>query len=162
MPVVASTPLTHTSGKAVPLRLAEKYFYTFMSLLITVVITYGFSHTVDQNLVHAAVPRPAILWVHGFLFSGWLAFFILQSALVRVRRVNVHRTLGWFGVAMGVGVFVIGIATTLTMTKFHFHILHETDMSFVLVPSGTWLVSPSRLVWLFTGAKSLTTTAALR
>ncbi len=134
MPTVTTAPLTHASSRAVPLRLVEKYFYAFMSLLIAGVVTYGFSHTVNKNLVHAAVPRPAILWAHGFLFTGWLAFFILQSLLVRVRSVKVHRTLGWFGAAMGLGVFVIGIAATLVMTKFHFHILHETDMSFVLVP----------------------------
>ncbi len=134
MSTVASAPLTHAPGKAVPLRFVEKYFYTFMSLLIVAVVTYGFSHTVDQNLVHASEPRPAILWVHGFLFSGWLAFFSLQSVLVRVRSVNVHRTLGWFGAAMGAGVFVIGIVTTFTMAKFHFHVLHDTDMIFVLVP----------------------------
>ncbi len=134
MSTVASTPLTHAPGRDVSIRLVEKYFYSLMSLLIVAVVTYGFSHTVDQNLVHAAVPRPAILWVHGFLFSGWLAFFMLQSVLVRVRSVNVHRTLGWFGAVMGAGVFVIGVATTFTMTKFHSHVLHESDMSFVLVP----------------------------
>jgi hypothetical protein len=42
--------------------------------------------------------------------------------------------MGWFGAAMGVGVFFIGIATTFTMTKFHLHVLHKTNMSFVLVP----------------------------
>src|ERR1022692_2541534 len=81
---------------------AGRYFYFFMSLLIAAVVIYGFSHTVNQNLVHATPPRPWLLWLHGSLFSGWVAFFILQSALVRTRNVRIHRTTGWFGVGLAV------------------------------------------------------------
>ena len=54
-----------------------------MTLLITGIVVYGFSHTVDQNLFHPAVPRPFILYVHAAVFSGWLVLFVLQSSLVR-------------------------------------------------------------------------------
>jgi thiosulfate reductase cytochrome b subunit len=64
-----------------------RYFYFFMSLLVAAVVIYGFSHTVDQNLIHAAPPRPWLLWVHGTLFSAWVAFFIVQSGLVRTHNV---------------------------------------------------------------------------
>ena len=69
-----------------------------MSLLIAAVVVYGFSHTVDNNLIHATPIRPWILYLHATVFSGWVAFFILQSTLIRTHKVRVHRTLGWFGV----------------------------------------------------------------
>jgi len=100
------------------------YFYFFMSLLIAAVVVYGFSHTIDQDLIHAVPVRPWILYLHGIVFSGWVVFFIGQSALVRVHQVSVHRTLGWFGVALGVVIPVLGISTAIVMDRFiiaHFH-----------------------------------------
>lgn len=134
MPISVSAPSISAPRKAALLRFVEKYFYTFMSLLITAIVTYGFSRTADQNLIHASVPRPVILWYHAALCSGWLLFFILQSSLVRFHNVNLHRTLGWLGAAMGFGILVTGIITTVTMMRFHAHQLHQTDLSFFLVP----------------------------
>jgi hypothetical protein len=97
---------------------AGKYFYFFMSLLVAAVVIYGFGHTVDERLVHAAPPRPLLLWVHATLFSTWVAFFILQSSLVRTGNVRIHRTLGWFGAALAVAMTVVGFATAIVMRRF--------------------------------------------
>jgi hypothetical protein len=104
-------------------------------LLIAVVAAYGFSHTVDQNLIHATPTRPRILYLHGVVFSGWVVFFIVQSALVRTHNVAVHRKLGWFGVAWGVVILVLGVATAISMTRFKIITLHSTDAAqFLIVP----------------------------
>lgn len=105
-------------------RFLIRYFYFCMSLLVTAVVIYGFSHTVDQNLIHATPSRPWILWVHGAVFSGWLAFFIFQSALVRTGNVKLHRRTGWFGAALGVLIPVLGIATAIVMDRFQVIHLH--------------------------------------
>lgn len=115
-------------------RLVDEYFYMFMSVFIAGIVTYGFSRTVDHNLIHSAVRKPAMLWVHGIVFSGWLAFFMVQSLLVRVRKVRLHRTLGWLGAAWGAAVIFVGVTTTFIMARFHVYQLHATDMSFLLVP----------------------------
>src|SRR5690242_20140658 len=95
-------PAPSISQLSTSLRWVEKYFYLCMSLLIAGVVIYGFSGTVDRKLIHANPRRPSLLWVHVILFSTWVAFYILQSALVRIRRVKLHRTLGWAGAALGV------------------------------------------------------------
>jgi hypothetical protein len=97
-----------------------------MSLLIVVVVVYGFSFTVGKNLIHPAVPRPWILYFHAAVFSGWLVFFILQSALVRVHKVQWHRRIGWFGVAMGILIFALGTSTAIAMARFNTDQLHST------------------------------------
>jgi hypothetical protein len=102
----------------------SQYFYFFMSLLIAAVVIYGFSHTIDQNLIHATPIRPWVLYLHATVFCGWVVFFIVQSALVRTHNVRVHRKLGWFGVALGTAIPVLGISTAITMDRFqlaHFH-----------------------------------------
>lgn len=81
--------------------LLEKYFYFLMTLLIAGVVVYGFSHTVEQNLIHPAVPRLFILYVHAAVFSGWLVLFVLQFTLVRSHHVRWHRRVGWFGAGFG-------------------------------------------------------------
>jgi len=103
-----------------------KYFYLFMSLLIVAVIVYGFSFTIGNNLIHPAVPRPWILYVHATVFSGWLVFFILQSTLVRSGRVQWHRRLGQFGVALGTLIPIIGVSTAVVMGRFNTVSLHAT------------------------------------
>ncbi len=105
----------------------SEYFYFAMSLLVAAVVIYGFSHTVNGNLIHATPPRPWILWVHGAIFSGWLAFFIFQSALVRTGRVKLHRLAGWFGVGLGALIPVLGISTAIIMTRFQMLQLHAVS-----------------------------------
>jgi hypothetical protein len=113
----------------------NQYFYFAMSLLIAVVVVWGFSHTIDQNLIHATPVRPWILYLHGAVFSGWVVFFIVQSSLVRMHKVRVHRTLGWFGVAWGVAIVVLGISTAISMTRFEILTLHLKDGGhFLIVP----------------------------
>ena len=93
--VLAATAKQSGAKKASAIaRFLIKYFYFCMSLLIAAVVIYGFSHTVDHNLIHATPPRPWILWFHGAVFSGWLGFFIFQSALVRTGNVKLHRSDG--------------------------------------------------------------------
>jgi hypothetical protein len=107
-----SRPFTGRNG------LLDKYFYFAMSLLVAAIVIWGFSHSVNENLFRAAVPRPLLLWIHGAVFSGWVVFFIFQSALIRTHHVRWHRTAGWFGVALGTSVVFLGTATAIVMGRF--------------------------------------------
>jgi hypothetical protein len=102
----------------------DRYFYFLMSLLIALITAYGFGRTIGDKLIHPLVPRPFVLYVHAALFSAWVAFFIVQSALVRTGNVGWHRITGWFGAAVGASVVVVGIWTAIAMARFnieHFH-----------------------------------------
>ncbi len=113
----------------------QNYFYFFMTLLIFGIVVYGFSHTVDQNLFHPAVPRPFILYVHAAVFSGWLVLFVLQSSLVRSHHVRWHRRVGWFGAGLGALIPVLGVATAITMGHFNFYQLHQAGAeAFLIIP----------------------------
>jgi hypothetical protein len=115
--------------------LIDKYFYFAMSLLIAGLVIAGFSRTVDHNLIHAAPARPLLLWFHGAAFSTWIAFYIFQSALVRTHNVRIHRTLGWFGVALGACMVPLGFTVAVVMGRFDAHILHQPGGEpFLIVP----------------------------
>jgi hypothetical protein len=114
--------------------LVDRYFYFFLSLVVAGIVAVGFSRTVDRFLIHAAPPRPALLWIHGAAFSGWVVFFVLQSALVRVRKVSVHRTLGWFGAVLGAVMVTLGTVIAVVMGRFDAVQLHQPDPAFLSVP----------------------------
>jgi hypothetical protein len=117
-----------------PLDLLDRYFYFIMSLVIAAVVVYGFSNTIDINLIHPPYPRPLILYFHGAIFSAWVALLMIQSGLIRTRNVKLHRKLGWGGVGLGIAIPIVGIPTGIAMAKFN--TLHgATDAAeFLIVP----------------------------
>lgn len=124
--------IAKTSGLS---RFLNRYFYFCMSLLVAAVVVSGFGQTVDHNLIHATPQRPWLLWVHGSVFSGWVLFFILQSALVRTHHVKLHRTLGWFGAGLAAAIPVLGLSTAIVMDRFDvatFHLPRETYTFFAI------------------------------
>ena len=128
--------------------LLDKYFYFLMSLLIAGVVVYGFSHTVNHNLIHATPLRPWVLWVHGAVFSSWVVFFIFQSALVRTHNVKLHRRTGWFGAGLGVVIPVLGISTAIVMDRFDFLHFHYADSKTFFAIQLCDIVSFTTVFWL--------------
>jgi hypothetical protein len=105
-----------------------------MSLLFATIVVVGFSKTVDQNLSHAAIPRPFLLWIHGAAFSAWIAFYILQSALVRTRNVKVHRFMGWIGAGLAALMVGLGFIIAVIMGHFDAVTLHQPTPAFLSIP----------------------------
>lgn len=123
-----------SAAKQIKIFLA-RYFYLCMALLMAVLVAWGFSRTVDANLFHANRPRPLLLWVHAAVFSAWMPFFIVQSALVRVRKVSVHRFLGWFGAGLATLMVTLGFAIAVVMARFDGGVLHQPDAdAFLSIP----------------------------
>jgi hypothetical protein len=112
-----------------------RYFYLCMALVLAALVILGFSRTVNAGLFHANPPRPLLLWIHGAAFSTWVVFFIAQSALVRARKVSVHRLLGWFGAGLATVMVVLGFTIAVVMTRFDSLVLQQKEVeSFLSVP----------------------------
>lgn len=140
----AARPVAVFSGRN---SLLDRYFYFAMSLLMAGVVVFGFSHTINHNLLRPQLPPPHILWVHSAVFSGWIAFFIFQSALVRTRNVRLHRTMGWFGAGLGTVMIPLGIVTAVVMTHFQIHRLHQ--VLFHGLPLDGFLIVPLFSILVF-------------
>lgn len=96
---------------------ASRYFYLGMALLVVAVVVYGFAPRVGRRLIHPVKSPPAILYVHAIVFTGWLAVFVTQSALVVTRHTHWHKRIGWYAVAFGTCIPVLGVATAITMGR---------------------------------------------
>ena len=121
--------------------LLGRYFYLCMSLVLAALVILGFSRTANANLFHANPPRPLLLWIHGAAFSTWMVFFIAQSALVRARKVSVHRLLGWFGAGLAAVMVVLGFTIAVVMAGFDTVVLHQKGAdAFLSVPFADMII----------------------
>ena len=123
-------------------RIIDRYFYFVMSLIVATVVVSGFSLTMGERLFHPPVKPPALLWVHGAVFFGWIGLFVLQSTLVRVRKVQLHKLLGWFFAGFAALIPVLGIIITRVMSRFEIGTLHfdaAERASFLPIPFNDML-----------------------
>lgn len=104
-----------------------RYFYFCMALLMAGLAALAFRRTVGPGLLDANPPRPPLLWFHAATFALWIVLFIVQSALVRVRKVSVHRTLGWFGAALAATMVVSGFIVSVVMLRFEITVIHRKN-----------------------------------
>ena len=119
---VAALPQTPPASRKMAAVL-NRWFYLGMTLLATAVVAYGFGRQIEPRLLEGP-QRPVVLWVHSILFSLWMVFLIAQSALVRVRNVKMHRTLGWGGAGLATAMTVVGVVTSVVMTRFELQYLN--------------------------------------
>lgn len=131
--------------------LVDRYFYLAMSLATAAAVAAGFGPTLDEKLIHPAIAPPRILWLHGAVFSLWVVFYILQSALVRTRNVKVHRTIGWAGAGVAAAMLPLGVATGIAMVHFETYQLHEPGRyAFLAIPFfdiGVFAVCIALAIW---------------
>ena len=75
----------------------EHLFFSGMAVLILGTVALGFAHTYYlAGLFRAPLPS-WIIHVHGAVFSSWIVLLIVQTSLVSVNRVKLHRRLGMVG-----------------------------------------------------------------
>lgn len=79
---------------------ARSRFFPAMALLAVAVVLVGFSTTYFLPLLRGRFVALPWVHLHAAFFLGWIALFGAQVALVRTRRVAVHRRLGWVGAAL--------------------------------------------------------------
>ncbi len=92
---------------------------------------------------------PAILWVHGAVFTVWMLLLTAQVLLVVGDRVALHRKLGWFALGWACLMAVMGpiapVAATLKTVKLHgpfpypFIATHVVDLGGFLI-FLTWAI----------------------
>jgi hypothetical protein len=97
--------------------LIDRRFYFLMSLLTAAIFARGFGPAVPGRLIHPPYAMPTILYVHVAIATAWMALLLVQSGLVQVRRVSVHRTLGLWGLLLGAALPVAGVWVTIAIAQ---------------------------------------------
>jgi hypothetical protein len=101
-----------------PVTYADKrWFYVLMAYACALVAFIGFTPTYWAPVVTGSFSGPPILHLHGLLFSTWMLFFITQTTLAAIGRVEHHRALGLFGIALAPAMLIVGIIAQLHSLK---------------------------------------------
>lgn len=92
---------------------AERRFYTGMSLVMLASVLLGFARTYFLSpwfpeMAHMRPPEPFFFYVHGVVFVAWVLLVVVQPMLVANRRVDLHRRIGWVGAGLAVAVVAVG------------------------------------------------------
>lgn len=96
---------------------ARPRVFLAIGALAAAVALIGFGKTFFYPLVTGAFSAHPVVFVHAACLFGWVAFFIIQSALVHRRNARLHRRLGWWGLGLAAGVVVSTIAVGILASR---------------------------------------------
>jgi hypothetical protein len=98
----------------------DRMFYGGMAVAMGLTVFAGFSSSYYLRLFSGGPsatisggPFTRLVHLHGALFTAWVVLFIIQTALVAGRRVNVHRRLGIVGAVLAALMIVVGTFTAI-------------------------------------------------
>ena len=86
-------------------------FYPLFALALALVVFVGFARTFYLRQWFDVPPITALLFLHGLVFSMWVAVYVIQTRLIAAHQVRAHMRLGIAGLALAALVVIIGFAT---------------------------------------------------
>ncbi len=86
-------------------------FFSVAAIAVAALVVFGFAQTYPGKLGGSSVaPLPPIIHLHAAVFLLWLGLFVTQTQLVARGRVDLHRRLGTWGIALAGVMLVLGVA----------------------------------------------------
>lgn len=102
------------AGKAFPpFSRWDRNFFLLYAGLIWLGIAMGFGGDVARHIQSHERPYPLIVHFHAAAFMGWLALFTVQIVLIRTKRLELHRNLGFAMAGLAGVMVVLGPVTAL-------------------------------------------------
>lgn len=84
-------------------------FYFWIAFVMAVYVFGGFSlAALQRHLTNDPTTMPPVVHLHGITFISWTTLLMVQTWLINVRNVALHRSLGTFGIALGTAVLFTG------------------------------------------------------
>jgi hypothetical protein len=88
-------------------------FYFWTAFVMAAYVFGGFSLAALQRyLTNDPKTMPPVVHLHGITFISWMTLLMVQTWLVNVKNVTLHRSLGMFGIALATAVMFTGMLIT--------------------------------------------------
>lgn len=99
--------------------LSERRFFTGIALVILATVLVGFARSFFLRPLFPAWPSPpeTIFYVHGALFTAWIALFTAQTSLVAAGRTDWHRRIGPYAGILAIAMIIIGVMGALIAAR---------------------------------------------
>jgi hypothetical protein len=85
------------------------------------VIFAGFSRTFYLGFLFQARHLDWLLNLHGLLMTGWFVLFFFQVGVIGIRRVALHRRMGWLGLVLMVLIVAVGTIVDIRSAAIALH-----------------------------------------
>jgi hypothetical protein len=103
----------------------DRLFYGSAAVAMALMAIVGFGPTFYLRLFSggpmatfgAGRPFTPLVYLHGALFTAWVALFILQTALISARRVALHRRIGVVGALLAAAMIAVATMTALAAVR---------------------------------------------
>jgi hypothetical protein len=105
------------SAQAIRTRQRTRWFYVGMAAAIAITVFAGFSRTYFLKAHYGTPALSTLLHVHGFVFTTWVLFFLLQTTLVASGRTYLHRQMGVAGAGLAALVLILGTTVAIVRVK---------------------------------------------
>ena len=110
-------------------------FYPVFALFLALVVFAGFARTYYLRYWFDVPPITVLLFLHGLVFTAWMALYIVQTRLIAANQVRAHMRLGIAGVGLAVLVVAIGLVTVvLSASAPRTRAMGMASYQFVFVP----------------------------
>ena len=86
-----------------PIRQKSRYFLVASCIALAVVFT-GFLTTFILPSFRGTFSAPAVIYIHGGFLFVWTLLLLVQSMLVRSRKIRLHQSIGYATIFVAVGV----------------------------------------------------------
>ena len=94
----------------------SRYFFA-ASLLALACVVVGFLKTFLIPKFYGTFEAPLVIYIHGGFLFLWTVFFVVQSLLIRRKKIRYHRLLGFGSVAIVLGVAISTAAAGVYVMK---------------------------------------------
>jgi hypothetical protein len=118
----------------------DRAFYSGMAALMALTVFVGFARTFylravfDVPTLGGRLELTPLGYFHGFVFTAWVVLFVVQTGLVRARRVAVHRRLGVAGVVLAAIMVPTGVSTAIAAGAAGAAVSGADPLAFMAVP----------------------------
>jgi hypothetical protein len=99
----------------------DRYFHVAAGVIMVVVMLAGFypfylrgEGMAGRKIAPGLLP---LVVLHGSAMTAWVAMFLVQSLLVSARKVRLHMTLGWVGVAFALLAATTGVGVAVESVR---------------------------------------------
>lgn len=88
-------------------------FYVSMAGVCALIAFGLFAPTYWLQIPAGTFTGSPLLHLHGLLFSAWTLFFLAQTVVAKKGRIETHRAMGLFGIALATAMVFSGFATAI-------------------------------------------------
>jgi hypothetical protein len=141
VPDVEATPVV---GRAAVVS-ESRWFYVRMAYACAAVAVLGFVPTYWMPLATGGFEGASLLHFHGWLFTAWMAVFVLQARAAATHRFDRHRALGLAGIAVATAMLFTGLMVAV-------HAIERSATAGFGVEARTFAIVPISIILFFAGA----------